>query len=197
MMLDESSTVLHYSNQDVNIGDVLKDYMLRNPHSDAISSPKDGELSANGEMVSNQAQDSDEMKIDETDKSNPMDATAEGAANKLNSINQGIATVTTGESTAEGSEIVMHSDQDAKRQGNPASAFVRSFSQMVETKKKSVNCKIKVIPKNPSKKHGEVELPVPLLVSGSAPYQKTLVGCFIEKKLAFPTVKYFVYRMWK
>ncbi|KAL4570948.1 hypothetical protein LXL04_026613 [Taraxacum kok-saghyz] len=58
MMNDKFSPVAHYSNQDVNIGDVLKDYMLRNPPTDANSSLKVGELSTNGQIESNHVQGS-------------------------------------------------------------------------------------------------------------------------------------------
>ncbi|KAL4587119.1 hypothetical protein LXL04_011769 [Taraxacum kok-saghyz] len=82
-------------------------------------------------------------------------------------------------------------------QGNPATVFVRSYAQMVEKKNTTINCNIKTITKDPKKKIGTVELPIPLLVRGSEPYQKTLIGCFIDRELAFPTVKYYVNRMWK
>ena len=72
-----------------------------------------------------------------------------------------------------------------------------TFAQMVDSKKSVVDCKINLIERNPKKKHGEVELPIPILIRGSSPYQKTLIGVFIDRKLAFPTVRYYLNRMWK
>ncbi|KAL4569291.1 hypothetical protein LXL04_024927 [Taraxacum kok-saghyz] len=72
-----------------------------------------------------------------------------------------------------------------------------TFVQMLESKNSAVSCKIKILPKDPNKKIGVVEMPIENLISGSAPYSSTLIGFFIDKKLAFPTVKYFVMRMWK
>ncbi|KAL4558940.1 hypothetical protein LXL04_037145 [Taraxacum kok-saghyz] len=58
-----------------------------------------------------------------------------------------------------------------------------SFAQIVDSKRKTVDCRIKIIAKDPNIKHGEVEMPVMNLIS--------------DKKLASPTVKYFVNCMWK
>ena len=78
---------------------------------------------------------------------------------------------------------------------NPAQNV--SYARMVDSGSTGSFGKIPVLPKDPKKKIGEVELSLDSLLQGSLPYCTTLVGFFIEKKPAFPTVKYFVNRMWK
>ncbi|CAI9295451.1 unnamed protein product [Lactuca saligna] len=45
--------------------------------------------------------------------------------------------------------------------------------------------------------NGKVELPYADLMLGGAPYHATLYGFFVGKKLAFPTVNHFSFKMWK
>ncbi|KAL4556549.1 hypothetical protein LXL04_039205 [Taraxacum kok-saghyz] len=80
---------------------------------------------------------------------------------------------------------------------DPKSSTPKTSAQMLQSKNPAVNCKIKILPKDPKNMIGVVEMPVENLVTGSVPYQSTLIGYFIDRKLAFPTVRYFVNKMWK
>ncbi|CAI9270261.1 unnamed protein product [Lactuca saligna] len=73
----------------------------------------------------------------------------------------------------------------------------KSYARMVESTITAVDLNIKVIPKVDGKPSGKVELPYADLMLGGAPYHATLYGFFVGKKLAFPTVNHFSFKMWK
>ena len=73
----------------------------------------------------------------------------------------------------------------------------KSYARMVESTITAVDLNIKVIPKDDGKPKGKVELPYADLMLGGAPYHATLYGFFVGKKLAFPTVNHFSFKMWK
>ena len=73
----------------------------------------------------------------------------------------------------------------------------KSYARMVESTITAVDLNIKVIPKDDGKPKGKVELPYADLMLGGAPYHATLYGFFVGKKLAFPTVNHFTFKMWK
>nr|KAJ0187598.1 hypothetical protein LSAT_V11C900454790 [Lactuca sativa] len=73
----------------------------------------------------------------------------------------------------------------------------KSYARMVESTNIAVDLNIKVIPKEDGKPKGKVELPYADLMLGGAPYHATLYGFFVGKKLAFPTVNHFSFKMWK
>ncbi|CAI9274213.1 unnamed protein product [Lactuca saligna] len=73
----------------------------------------------------------------------------------------------------------------------------KSYARMVESTNNVVDLNIKVIPKVDGKPSGKVELPYADLMLGGAPYHATLYGFFVGKKLAFPTVNHFSFKMWK
>ncbi|CAI9295447.1 unnamed protein product [Lactuca saligna] len=73
----------------------------------------------------------------------------------------------------------------------------KSYPRMVESTNTVVDLNIKVIPKVDGKPNGKVELPYADLMLGGAPYHATLYGFFVGKKLAFPTVNHFSFKMWK
>ncbi|CAI9295450.1 unnamed protein product [Lactuca saligna] len=73
----------------------------------------------------------------------------------------------------------------------------KSYPRMVESTNTVVDLNIKVIPKVDGKPNGKVELPYADLMLGGAPYHATLYGVFVGKKLAFPTVNHFSFKMWK
>nr|KAJ0212400.1 hypothetical protein LSAT_V11C400156940 [Lactuca sativa] len=73
----------------------------------------------------------------------------------------------------------------------------KSYARMVEATNTVVDLNIKVIPKVEGKSIGKVELPYADLMLGGAPYHATLYGFFVGKKLAFPTVNHFSFKMWK
>ncbi|CAI9261357.1 unnamed protein product [Lactuca saligna] len=73
----------------------------------------------------------------------------------------------------------------------------KSYARMVEPTNIAVDLNIKVIPKEDGKPKGKVELPYADLMLGGAPYHATLYGFFVGKKLAFPTVNHFSFKMWK
>nr|KAJ0221735.1 hypothetical protein LSAT_V11C200050550 [Lactuca sativa] len=73
----------------------------------------------------------------------------------------------------------------------------KSYARMVESTNTAVDLNIKVIPKDDGKPKGKVELPYADLMLGGAPYHATLYGFFVGKKLAFPTVNHFTFKMWK
>ncbi|CAI9263408.1 unnamed protein product [Lactuca saligna] len=73
----------------------------------------------------------------------------------------------------------------------------KSYDRMVESTNNVVDLNIKVIPKVDGKPSGKVELPYADLMLGGAPYHATLYGFFVGKKLAFPTVNHFSFKMWK
>ncbi|KAL4566957.1 hypothetical protein LXL04_022527 [Taraxacum kok-saghyz] len=103
----------------------------------------------------------------------------------------------TGELKKTKTDAILDTNLNVINQGNTNSNISPTFAQMVDSNKQSMPSKIKTILRDPKKKHGIVEMPISNLLSGSAPYHTTLIGSFIDKKLAFPTVKYFVNRMWK
>ncbi|CAI9259916.1 unnamed protein product [Lactuca saligna] len=85
---------------------------------------------------------------------------------------------------------------------SPATKLVNEFNKksyacMVESTNNVVDLNIKVIPKVDGKPSGKVELPYADLMLGGAPYHATLYGFFVGKKLAFPTVNHFSFKMWK
>nr|KAJ0216926.1 hypothetical protein LSAT_V11C300156760 [Lactuca sativa] len=73
----------------------------------------------------------------------------------------------------------------------------KSYARMVESTISAVDLNIKIIPKDDGKPKGKVELPYADLMLGEAPYHATLYGFFVGKKLAFPTVNHFSFKMWK
>ncbi|CAI9259090.1 unnamed protein product [Lactuca saligna] len=73
----------------------------------------------------------------------------------------------------------------------------KSYARMVDSTNNVVDLNIKVIPKVDGKPNGKVELPYADLMLGGAPYHATLYGFFVGKKLAFPTVNHFSFKMWK
>ena len=73
----------------------------------------------------------------------------------------------------------------------------KTYARMVESTSTVVDLYIKVIPKVDGKPSGKVELPYADLMLGGAPYHATLYGFFVGKKLAFPTVNHFCFKMWK
>ncbi|KAL7602282.1 hypothetical protein Lser_V15G27460 [Lactuca serriola] len=73
----------------------------------------------------------------------------------------------------------------------------KSYARMVESTNIAVDLNIKVIPKEDGKPKGKVEMPYADLMLGGAPYHATLYGFFVGKKLAFPTVNHFSFKMWK
>ena len=94
-------------------------------------------------------------------------------------------------------EVSIDNDSASKPGNSSIPAHNLSYARMVDSGSSGSFGKIPVLPKDPKKKVGEVELSLDGLLQGSLPYCTTLVGFFIEKKPAFPTVKYFVNRMWK
>ncbi|CAH1443920.1 unnamed protein product [Lactuca virosa] len=96
----------------------------------------------------------------------------------------------------------MNVDNFSKPSMSPAAKLVsdynkKSYARMVESTSSVVDLNIKVIPKADGKPAGKVELPYADLMLGGAPYHATLYGFFMGKKLAFPTINHFAFKMWK
>ncbi|CAI9285740.1 unnamed protein product [Lactuca saligna] len=84
---------------------------------------------------------------------------------------------------------------------SPATTIVneinrKTYARIVENSSSVVDLNIKFIPKTDGKPVGKVELPYADLILGGAPYHATLYGFSVGKKLAFPTMKYFTFKMW-
>ncbi|CAI9302868.1 unnamed protein product [Lactuca saligna] len=73
----------------------------------------------------------------------------------------------------------------------------KCYARMVESSSTVFDLNIKVIPKGEGKQIGKVKLPYADLMFGGAPYHVTRYGFFVGKKLAFPTVNYLYFKMWK
>ncbi|KAL4579739.1 hypothetical protein LXL04_015903 [Taraxacum kok-saghyz] len=142
------------------------------------------------EDISNDAKIAMDQEMMNTTEGNPEIKIGNGTVTKQGSIRTGDS-----KSIKDVGDLSMF--QIENNQGNPPNTKPLTFAQMVDSNRRPIDSKLKSILRDPNKNHGIVEITVSNLLLGSAPYHTALFGYFIDKKLIFPTIKFYVNRMWK
>ncbi|KAL4555570.1 hypothetical protein LXL04_038193 [Taraxacum kok-saghyz] len=87
-------------------------------------------------------------------------------------------------------------DKEKKEEGKKEVQVPMSYADKVGKKKQMSNL-IRVIIKDPKLKVGEVEMPVADILKGSEPFNTTLYGYFIEKRVNYFNVNKYAMSKWK